>query len=70
VFLDALDQLSDVEHARNLVWLPAELPEHVRLIVSTLPGECLAALASKRPAARLIELEPMLPEAGRALLER
>ena len=46
LFLDALDQLSDSDNARNLIWLPAELPPHVRLVVSTLPGECQAALAA------------------------
>src|SRR5207248_992317 len=48
---------------------PTELPEHVRLVVATLPGECLAALERKGLAARLLELEPMLPEEGRALLD-
>lgn len=69
VFLDALDQLSDVEHARNLAWLPAELPEHERLIVSTLPGECLSALEKKRPVPNLVELEPMSPAEGSDLLD-
>ena len=36
IFLDALDQLSDAEGARGLAWLPAELPEHVRIVVSAL----------------------------------
>ncbi len=69
VFVDALDQLSDVEHARNLVWLPAELPENVRLIVSTLPGECLSAPERKRPGPNLVELEPMSPAEGNDLLD-
>jgi hypothetical protein len=47
VFLDALDQLSDADHGRNLAWLPGQLPEHVRFVVSTLPGECLTALEQK-----------------------
>lgn len=36
VFLDALDQLSESDNARSLVWLPRQLPPHVRLIVSVL----------------------------------
>jgi hypothetical protein len=69
LFLDALDQLTDAEGARSLVWLPAELPEHVRLVVSTLPGECLSVLENKLPAASLVELEPMPVEEGQALLD-
>jgi hypothetical protein len=68
VFLDALDQLSDADHARNLIWLPSELPEHVRLIVATLENECKAALDRKLPAANLAKLEPMLSEEGAELL--
>jgi WD40 repeat protein len=49
IFLDALDQLSDTDNARGLAWLPAELPPNVRLIVSTLPGECLKAMEAKSP---------------------
>jgi hypothetical protein len=69
VFLDALDQLSDAEHARNLIWLPGELPEHVRLVVSTLPGECEAALKRKLPASNLVKLQPMPGNEGRELLD-
>jgi NACHT domain- and WD repeat-containing protein len=54
---------------RNLTWLPADLPEHVRLIVSTLPGECLSALEKKRPVPNLVELEPMLSAEGSDLLD-
>jgi len=68
VFIDALDQLSDFEHARNLIWLPRDLPANVRVIVSTLPGECLTQLERKLPAANLKELEPMPKEEGRDLL--
>jgi len=34
LFLDALDQLSEPHGAQPLLWLPATLPEHVRLVVS------------------------------------
>jgi hypothetical protein len=37
LFLDSLDQLSDTDNARALYWLPGELPDHVRLVVSSLP---------------------------------
>ncbi len=69
LFLDALDQLSDTDRARNLTWLPAELPEHVRLVVSTLPDECRAALDKKLPRESLVELEAMPEEEASELLE-
>jgi tetratricopeptide (TPR) repeat protein len=39
--IDGLDQLEAQEGAHDLLWLPSELPSHVRLIVSTLPGRVL-----------------------------
>ncbi|MEK6409089.1 MAG: AAA family ATPase [Acidobacteriota bacterium] len=68
VFLDALDQLSDADHARNLIWLPGELPEHAHLVVSTLPGECKVALDRKLPS-NLLKLEPMPRAEADELLE-
>ena len=47
LFLDALDQLSDADNARSLSWLPTQLPDNVKIIVSTLPGECLSALEKR-----------------------
>jgi hypothetical protein len=69
IFLDALDQLSDADHARNLIWLPPALPEHVRLVVSTLPSECKTALERKLPSVNLVKLEPMPKEEADDLLE-
>ncbi|MCX6250843.1 MAG: DUF4062 domain-containing protein [Bacteroidetes bacterium] len=37
LFLDSLDQLSDTDNAKALFWLPKELPENVRLVISSLP---------------------------------
>lgn len=70
VFLDALDQLRNSDGARILPWLPRDLPEHVRLIVSTTtaPAECLDALRTELPETSLVELEPMTREEGDELL--
>lgn len=38
LFLDALDQLSDSDNAKSLYWLLRELPEHSRMVVSSLPN--------------------------------
>jgi hypothetical protein len=37
IFLDALDQLSGSDISRNLSWLPHELTENARIVVSALP---------------------------------
>jgi hypothetical protein len=81
VFLDAFDQLSDADGARSLVWLPAELPENVHVVVSALNAEaeagkpapkgseCLATLRAKLPDDNVVELRPMSREEGSALLK-
>lgn len=37
IFLDALDQLSDTDNAKALYWIPRELPQHSKFVVSFLP---------------------------------
>jgi hypothetical protein len=39
ILIDALDQLSDADSGRELLWLPVALPAHVRLVVSTTDVE-------------------------------
>jgi len=70
IFLDALDQLSAVDNARMLYWLPKELPANVQIVVSTLPGECLNALEKKLPKGNIIKLELMEPDEGERLLDK
>ncbi|XP_076470740.1 NACHT and WD repeat domain-containing protein 2-like [Babylonia areolata] len=36
LFLDSLDQLSGAEGAHQLTWFPVQLPQHVKVIASTL----------------------------------
>jgi hypothetical protein len=52
IVLDSLDQLSDENRGRALHWLPVQLPDHVRVLVSSLPeeGGCLDALKAKLAA--------------------
>ena len=45
--LDGLNQIEDRDQAPDLVWLPPELPPNVRLVLSTLPGRSLKALAER-----------------------
>jgi WD40 repeat protein len=70
LFLDALDQLSAADRARSLAWLPAELPENVNLVVSSVPGECTDALDRKLPSNRRVELGPMPMGEGTELFDR
>ena len=69
LLLDALDQLSDADRARGLAWLPGVLPAHVRLVVSSLPGGCKAALDTKLGAERVVKLDPMPAEEAGPLLD-
>lgn len=65
VFLDALDQLSDSVNGRSLYWLPCYLPDHVRVIVSSLPG------LKDELNSQYIEILPVLPlEEASQILER
>ncbi len=68
IFLDALDQLSTGDQARNLLWLPAQLPPHVLLVVSTLPGDAAAVLERKAPPANFISVPDMSVAEGEELL--
>ena len=68
LFLDALDQLTSAHNAHSLAWLPEKLPEFVRLVVTTRPGEFLVPLKHKLPEDNLIELGPMSLEEGEVLL--
>ncbi|MBE9571261.1 MAG: DUF4062 domain-containing protein [Proteobacteria bacterium] len=69
LFIDALDQLADTDHARSLTWLPSGLPQNIRVIVSTLPGECFSILERRLPENKLKELESMPLAEGTDLLK-
>jgi nephrocystin-3 len=47
IFIDALNQLDNTDVDIDLDWLPESLPENVRVVISTLPGKCLAALRKR-----------------------
>lgn len=53
--LDALNQLEDRDGALDLVWLPSTIPEHVRIVLSTLPGRALEVLKKRGGATLTIE---------------
>lgn len=68
LFLDALDQLSDSDNARSLVWLPSKLPDHVKLVVSTVSGECIEVLLGRLPASSLWNVPALSKPDGQQLL--
>lgn len=70
VFLDAVDQLSEADNARNLIWLPRELPSNVRLVVSTStePGDTDVILKRRLPEKCRFTLEDMPVEEANELL--
>lgn len=49
ILIDALNQLQDVDKARQLDWLPAVYPSNVHVIVSCTPGQCAGDLTTFRP---------------------
>ena len=48
VILDSLDQLSETDSGRDFTWLPVRLDKHVKMIVTTLTGECLHMLEQQQ----------------------
>ena len=57
--LDGLDQLEDRDAALDLVWLPPQIPNNVRLVLSTLPGRPFDEL--RKRAWPTLEVEPLEP---------
>ena len=58
IFLDALDQLSEAENAKVLYWIPRELPENAKVVVSSLPeleGRLDSALVEHLQVLRMSE---------------
>jgi hypothetical protein len=73
LLVDALDQLSAADEAQRLAWLPSELPDHVHLVVSTLPDGIpepvrrrLSRYAGERP---FVAVQPLTTDDGAAILE-
>ena len=58
--LDGLNQLEDRDGALDLLWLPAEVPANLRLVVSTLPGRPLDEL--QRRGYPMLQVEPLRGE--------
>lgn len=69
LFLDALDQLSEFENAKNLEWLPIKLPKNVKIIVTALePSECCVDLKNILSSEQIVKLGRMDDNEGEELL--
>ena len=52
IFVDALNQLSSSHKSHSLNWLPENLSENVKIIISALAGEVLDSINTKKRRAR------------------
>jgi len=69
LLLDAVNQLNPKNHSHELGWLPFHMPPGVRLIVSTLSGDCLDRLHERVSTDHILQV-PALPEPDRESLIR
>jgi WD40 repeat protein len=69
VLIDALDQLEETEGAWALGWLPQQLPEHVRIVVSARADTGVAQAAQMHSPQGVVNVHPMTPDDGAAMLE-
>ncbi|CAH1796820.1 unnamed protein product [Owenia fusiformis] len=73
IMLDSLDQLSPIDGAHSMTWLPIQLPSNVHLIVSTLPREhgILDTLKARlKGDASLLELKPLPLTTGQEIMTK
>ena len=68
IFLDAVDQLGETVKSGGMKWLPAELPPHVKVVISMLTETC-QILADRLPQENLLFLKPLEPAQSQTLLD-
>ena len=69
IFLDALDQSYDNDPFGQMNWLPETLPEHVKIILSTLPGVSYENLIKREKEPVFHKLRMLTKEDGIKALE-
>ncbi|CAF1410127.1 unnamed protein product [Rotaria sordida] len=72
IFFDSLDQLSSADGAHSMSWLPPILPNHIKLVVSTLPGihnilNTLRNLIDSHE--NFVQIKPLGEELGKIVLK-
>jgi len=70
ILLDAVNQFDPASHSAGLHWLPTELPDNARVILSALDGPALEELRRRPLKAREIELEPLTAADCEAIIEQ
>ena len=70
IFIDAINQLLFEQGTPSLSWLPATLPPHVHLVISTTTGQVLEMLKQKLPQENLLNLGSLPMEEGASLLDK
>lgn len=68
LLIDGLNQLDDRDAARELMWLPRDLPPTIRLVLSTLPGKALDELENR--GWPRMEVEPLTANEREQLIVR
>lgn len=68
VMIDALEQLEG-EQARDLSWLPSEMPLHTRMLVTTQTNAAFTLLERRLPQTSLIKMEPLSETEGSEVLD-
>ncbi len=70
IYLDALDQLSDLENAHNLSWIPSELPKNVHIVLSTLKKPFIKFLEKRFSSENTSEVLPLKKDEGESILQK
>ncbi|MFA5414071.1 MAG: DUF4062 domain-containing protein [Methanoregula sp.] len=70
ILLDAVNQFDLSLHSTGLYWLPEELPEGARIILSALDGPLLEELPRRSRKPYEIELKPLTRTDGEAIIEQ
>ena len=68
--IDAVNQLEKDDYAQMLRWLPWQMPENVKFIISTLPGKPLEALRNRGETVRFAELTGLTVDERKRFVER
>ena len=69
ILLDGVDQFDPASHSAGLHWLPQDLPQGARVILSALDGPALEELR-RLCKPREIELKPLTADDGGAIIEQ
>ncbi|MBD3352549.1 MAG: DUF4062 domain-containing protein, partial [Candidatus Lokiarchaeota archaeon] len=68
LFIDSLDQLSELSRSENMSWLPFKLPGNLHIVVTTRPDPPFGIVKKNLSDNFLIQLEPLSKSHGKELL--